>query len=81
LEQRRQLHTYRLKMIDDGRGLPRDIEFEASGAAAALHMTHELCGARKVQLYEDGRKLADVQLSAREGFWMVGGTPVAPSRA
>ena len=63
-------HTYRLRLDEDGRGTARDIEFEASGADVALRMAHDMCAGRGVELYEDGRKLADLKLS-RQAFWMV----------
>lgn len=66
-----QKHTYRLKMADSATGEVREIEFEASSAESALRMTHQLCGEQPVQLFEDGRMLANLQLSPRSGFWFV----------
>jgi hypothetical protein len=63
-------HTYRLKLDEDGRGSARDIEFEAPGAEVALRMARDMCGGRAVQLFEDGRKLADLKL-ANMSFWIV----------
>jgi len=66
-----QKHTYRVKLAEDGRGTARDIEFEAYGADAALHLLQRVCGHRPVELFEDGRKLASLEHSCRHGFWMV----------
>ena len=67
-------HTYRLCLAGDLATEPRDIEFEASGPDVALRLAHDLCGARSVDMFEDGRKIANVRLSGRNGFWIVAGT-------
>lgn len=64
--------TYRLKLGEDGRGLPRDIEFTAGGADAALQLAHRLCEGRVAELFENGRKLADVKYVRTGGFWLIG---------
>ncbi|MBO9516448.1 MAG: hypothetical protein J7493_00120 [Porphyrobacter sp.] len=64
-------HVYRLRLLDEHGGESRDIEFEASDAEVALRMAHQYCGRRKVQLLEDGRKLADLRLASGHGFWII----------
>jgi hypothetical protein len=65
-------HTYRPQLARDVAAEPREIEFEASGPDVALRMAHDLCGARSVDMFEDGRKIANVRLSGHNGFWIVG---------
>jgi hypothetical protein len=66
-----QQHTYRL-VVDPGQPqLPHEIEFEAPTPQAALNVAHSVCGAGKVEVYEDGRRLAQLQLSSEQGFWIV----------
>jgi hypothetical protein len=65
-------HTYRLSLAADESVEPRTIEFEASGPDVALRLAHDLCGARSVDMFEDGRKIANVRLSSRDGFWIIG---------
>jgi hypothetical protein len=66
-----QQHTYRL-VVDPGQPqVPHEIEFEAPSAQAALNLAHSVCGAGHVEMFEDGRRLADLQLSSQHGFWIV----------
>ena len=65
-------HTYRLSLAADNHAEAREIEFEASGPDVALRLAHDLCGARSVDMFEDGRKIANVRLSGHQGFWIVG---------
>lgn len=64
-------HTYRLQLAPGQTAEPREIEFEASGADVALRLAHDLCGARAVDMFEDGRKIANVRLSGHNGFWII----------
>ena len=65
-------HTYRLNLVADETAEPRSIEFEASGPDVALRLAHDLCGARSVDMFEDGQKIANVRLSGHNGFWVIG---------
>lgn len=69
--------TYLLRLTSDDEGDARDIEFEASGPEVALRMAHQFCGWRPVELFEDGRKLANLRLSDGNGFWMIDRAPPA----
>ena len=64
-------HTYRLRLPDDGHGEPRDIEFSAQGADVVLHRAEQLCGHRRVVVFEDGRKLVELQRAEGYGFWII----------
>jgi hypothetical protein len=64
-------HTYRLKIAGNSSLDVREIEFEATGSEVALRMAHQLCGVRPLEMFEDGHKLADLQLSPASGFWFV----------
>ena len=67
-------HTYRLRLPADEAADAREIEFKATGADVALRLAHGLCGARSVEMFEDGRKLANVRLSSANGFWIIDNT-------
>ena len=62
-------HTYRLQLGGHGQDQPREIEFDARASDVALGMTYQLCGSRPVTLFEDGRKLADLEYV--RGFWKI----------
>jgi hypothetical protein len=62
------LHTYRLKFSDDGRGLQKDVEFEAEDAAEALMIAHKEASNRWAELWRDGRKLCTIQRT-EQGVW------------
>src|SRR5690349_12028571 len=64
--------TYRLVLDDDGRGVARVIEFEASGADSALFQADRFCGGRTAELFEDGRSLGKLRNAANGGFWVLG---------
>ena len=61
-------HTYRLSLTAHECVEPRTIDFEASGSDVALRLAHDLCGAHSVDMFEDGRKIANVRLSGENGF-------------
>lgn len=64
-------HTYRIAHSGSDGRIPREIEFEAVDAAAALFEARLLAPLeRPVLIKEDGRELATVQM-ALEGFWSV----------
>lgn len=71
-------HTYRLVLFDDGRGCPRRIEFEASGADAALSIAQNECLGREAELFEDLRSLGRVKCARNGGFWVI--SPAPPER-
>jgi len=64
-------HTYRLKLEEDACRLAREIEFEAPSAHTALRMAHHFCGARPMDFFQDGQKLAKLQ-ACGSGLWKVG---------
>ena len=66
-----QKRTYRLRLTEDGRGLAREVEFEAAGAGEALRLAQSVCGSREIELFEDDRRLARVKRAAHAGFWVV----------
>ena len=68
--------SYSLQFDDDGIGLPRRVEFEASSAGAALEIAEEQCDGRWAVLLCDGTALCRVGRSA--GAWMIAAYP-APS--
>lgn len=68
--------SYRLQFDDDGVGLPRRVEFEASSAAAALEIAEEQCCGRWALLFCDGAVLCRVGLSA--GAWLIAACPASP---
>jgi hypothetical protein len=69
MAQRLDAHTYRLQLTEDGQGEARSIEFDAFGSEIALDMAFKFCGSRPATLFEDGRKLADIQHA--KGFWHI----------
>ena len=68
---RRGLHTYRLVLGDDGKGVARIIEFEAAGAEAALMAAQRMCGGREAEVFQDGRSLGLVKNDPDAGFWIL----------
>ena len=60
------LGTYRLKYKDDGRGLQRDIEFEAYDASMALAIAHREAEDRWAELWRDGRKLCTIRRTGHD---------------
>lgn len=64
-------HTYQLVLTEDGRGCEQTIEFEASGADAALYIAERHCDGRKAELFEDGRSLGCLQGPDKNGLWIV----------
>ena len=67
------LRRYRLALGTAPRGEAETIEFEASGAEAALAMTQRFCGGREVELFEDGESLGRVRNDKNWGFWVFRG--------
>lgn len=68
------VHTYRIAHSGSDGQVPREFEFEAPDAAAALFETRLLAPTEsRVSLEEDGRELATVELSP-DGFWFVSRT-------
>lgn len=76
---RNQKHTYRLVLFDDGRGCARKIEFEASGADAALFIAETQCLGREAELFEGRRSLGKVKCARNGGFWVI--SPAAAAKA
>lgn len=62
-------NRYRLVLGDDGVGEPRIIEFEGSGAQAALVLTGRHCAGRTVEVFENGRSLGMLRANGDGGFW------------
>jgi hypothetical protein len=63
--------TYQLHIAEDGKREARIVEFDASGSDVALRMAQQFCDGRSAQLFEDGRRLANLQLDPEHGFWMI----------
>lgn len=68
--------TYQLILRDDGHGVGRTIEFEASGAEAALYVAQAQCRGREAELMQDGRSLGRLKCTADGGYWVIS-PPVA----
>jgi hypothetical protein len=63
--------TYQLILHDDGRGVGRTIEFEASGAEVALYVAQRQCRGREAELMEGGRSLGRLKCADKGGFWVI----------
>ena len=77
--QRNWNQTYQLILHDDGRGAGRTIEFEASGAEAALYVAQHRCRGREAELFENGRSLGRLMCSEAGGFWVISANGAAPA--
>ena len=62
--------TYQLILRDDGRGVGRTIEFEASGAEAALYVAQQHCRGREAELLQEGRSLGRLKCD-KGGYWVI----------
>lgn len=62
--------TYQLILHDDERGVGRTIEFEASGAEAALYVAQQQCRGREAELMQDGRSLGRLKCD-KGGYWVI----------
>ena len=65
--------TYQLVMDADGQGDAQTIEFEASGADAALYVAERQCRGRAAELFENERSLGRLQCSQIGGYWILSG--------
>ena len=65
--------TYQLVMDADGQGEAQTIEFEASGADAALYVAERRCRGRAAELFENKRSLGRLQRSGNGGYWILSG--------
>ncbi len=74
-------HTYQIVLSEDGRGLARTIEFEASGADAALFLAERECAGREVELFEDDRSLGRLKCDGKGGFWLLSRSAAPPRQA
>jgi hypothetical protein len=54
------MRTYRLILSDDGHGVARRIELEARSAKEALALVSREVANRRVELQEDGKRLATI---------------------
>lgn len=59
-------HTYRLKFMDDDRGVRKDVEFEAHDAAMALMIAHDEACNRSAELWCDGAKLCTIRRTDKD---------------
>jgi len=66
-------HTYRLKFFDDGRGVAKEVEFDAFDAAEALIIAHGEASERSAELWCDGEKLCTIRRGSC-GAWEIGGS-------
>jgi hypothetical protein len=71
------MRTYRLKFSDDGKGLAKEVEFDAFDAGRALLLAHEQACARWAELWCDGKKLCSLRCSS-SGTWEISGARRAP---
>jgi hypothetical protein len=78
---RRWGHSYQLVLSEDGRGVARTIEFEASGAEAALYVAERQCAGREAELFEDERSLGKLKCEGKGGFWMLSSSAASPRQA
>lgn len=62
-------HTYRLCLAGDGRREAQDIQFEADEPYSALTLAKDFSNSRPGVLFEDGRRLAEIQYV--NGFWEI----------
>ncbi len=67
--------SYSLQFDDDGIGLPKRVEFEATSAGAALEIAEEQCNGRWAVLLCEGAVLCRVGRSA--GAWMISAHPAS----
>lgn len=68
------MHTYRIKLADDGIGVERTIEFEGEDTAAALNVLSTIDGGRRAELFEDGNFVCTLKQDQRfKGLWKVRG--------
>ena len=65
------MHTYRLKLPDDGTSCAREIEFEASDGLQALSIAHQHAQHRPAELWCDGSIICVIE-EAAYGFWQIG---------
>jgi hypothetical protein len=72
--------TYQLILHEDGRGAEKTIEFEASGAEAALYVAQHQCRGREAELVQDGRSLGRVKCAPNGGFWVISPPAAATQR-
>ena len=70
---RKPLHTYRLKFFEDGRGVAKEVEFDAFDAAQALIIAHKEACERSAELWCDGAKLCTIRRDG-SGTWKIGGS-------
>jgi len=71
--------TYQLILHDDGREAGRTIEFEASGAEAALYVAQQHCRGREAELMQDGRSLGRLKCAANGGYWVISPPAAVPA--
>ena len=71
--------TYQLVLHDDERGAGRTIEFEASGAEAALYVAQQQCRGREAELMQDGRSLGRLKCAANGGYWVISPPAAVPA--
>jgi hypothetical protein len=62
------MHTYRLKLPDDGTHCARDVEFEADTGLTAMTIAHQQARHRAAELWCDGQFICTIE-EAAEGFW------------
>jgi hypothetical protein len=70
--------TYQLILYDDERGVARTIEFEASGAEAALYVAQQQCRGREAELVQDGHSLGRLKCD-KGGYWVISPPAAVPA--
>ncbi len=56
-------NTYRLKYVDDGFGVAKEIEFDAANSAQALYFAQKETRGRSAELWRDGSRLCTLRRS------------------
>ena len=64
------MHTYKLKLPDDGISCAKEVEFEAPDGLMALRVAHQHAKHRAGELWCDGQVLCVIEEST-QGFWQI----------
>jgi hypothetical protein len=69
--------AYQLILHDDAGGAGRTIEFEASGAEAALYVAQQHCRGCEAELMQGGRSLGRLKCD-KGGYWVISPPAAVP---
>jgi hypothetical protein len=67
------MHTYQLILADDGHGVAQRIELEARSVKEALSLISRDVANRRVELQQDGKRLATIVRIRNASWEMFGG--------